>query len=118
MIKDCCLNYEAWNNDFTLDLGFSDKIAYHGQHSEVSWKVAVADTGAEAMTGGRVKRGERYAVGKRFIVTYGDGLADVDVRALLEFYKSHGKLATVTAVRPLSRFGVIDSVPDGTVVQF
>lgn len=118
VIKDYFLNYEARNNDFTVDLGSSNKIAYHGQHSEGSWKVTVADTGAETMTGGRVKRVERYTAGERFMVTYGDGLADVDIRALLTFHESHGKLATVTTVRPLSRFGVMDLAPDGTVVQF
>jgi glucose-1-phosphate cytidylyltransferase len=118
VIKDYFLNHEARNNDFTVDLGSSNKIAYHGQHSEGSWKVTVADTGAETMTGGRVKRVERYTAGERFMVTYGDGLADVDIRALLAFHESHGKLATVTTVRPLSRFGVMDLAPDGTVVQF
>jgi glucose-1-phosphate cytidylyltransferase len=70
------------------------------------------------MTGGRVKRIERYVVGERCLITYGDGLADVDVSALLAFHEAHGKLATVTTVRPLSRFGVMDLAPDGTVERF
>jgi glucose-1-phosphate cytidylyltransferase len=83
VIKDYILNYEARNNDFTVDLDSSNKIAYHGQHSEGSWKVTVADTGVETMTSRRAKRGERYTADERFAVTYGDCLADVDVQTLL-----------------------------------
>jgi len=117
VIKDYFLNYEARNNDFTVTLGKQTAISYHGGHSESSWTVTVADTGAETMTGGRVKRVAQY-LGGRFIVTYGDGLADVDIKSLLKFHESHGKLATVTTVRPLSRFGVMDLAADGSVERF
>ena len=118
VIKDYFLNYEARNNDFTVTLGEKAGIEYHDRHTESSWKVTVVDTGAETMTGGRVKRAGKYAGGQRFMVTYGDGLADVDLKGLLAFHESHGRLATVTTVRPLSRFGVMDLAADGTVERF
>ena len=117
VIKDYFLNYDARMNDFTAHLGSSSHIEVHGNHAETDWKVTVADTGANTMTGGRVKRVGKYIDG-RFIVTYGDGLADVDLKALLDFHEGHGKLATVTTVRPLSRFGVMDLDKTGQVQQF
>ena len=118
VIRDYFLNYEARTNDFTVHLGQRDSIEYHDRHPEGDWKVTVAETGADTMTGGRVKRVERYVAGERCLVTYGDGLADVDVSALVAFHERHGKLATVTTVRPLSRFGVMDLGEDGTVERF
>jgi glucose-1-phosphate cytidylyltransferase len=117
VIKDYFLNYDARTNDFTAHLGKTNRIEYHNDHDENNWMVTVADTGASTMTGGRVKRIEKYVDG-RFIVTYGDGLADVDINALLKFHESHGRLATVTTIRPLSRFGVMDLAADGQVRQF
>lgn len=117
VIKDYFLNYDARMNDFTAYLGADSHIEYHGDHDEAEWRVTVADTGAMTMTGGRVKRASKYLDG-RFIVTYGDGLADVDIAGLLKFHQSHGKLATVTTIRPLSRFGVMDLTSDGQVKQF
>lgn len=116
VIKDYFLNYEARTNDFTAHLGSSSRVEVHGNHGD-DWRVTVADTGANTQTGGRVKRVAQYLDG-RFIVTYGDGLADVDITQLLAFHESHGKLATVTTVRPLSRFGVMDIDPTGLVQQF
>jgi glucose-1-phosphate cytidylyltransferase len=118
VIRDYFLNYEARTNDFTIELGRRDSVEYHGEHPESHWRVTVAETGAETMTGGRVKRVQRYVGNERCIVTYGDGLADVDIAALLKFHESHGRLATVTTVRPLSRFGVMDLETDGRVAQF
>lgn len=118
VIKDYFLNYEARTNDFTVHLGSEHRVEYHDRHGESDWRVTVADTGAETMTGGRVKRVQRFVEGERLIVTYGDGLADVDIHALVRFHESHGRLATVTTIRPLSRFGVMDLEPDGTVLQF
>jgi glucose-1-phosphate cytidylyltransferase len=116
VIKEYFLNYEARNNDFTAHLGPKNKIEVHGSHGD-DWRVTVADTGATTQTGGRVKRIEKYIDG-RFIITYGDGLADVDIQELLAFHESHGKLATVTTVRPLSRFGVMDIGSNGQVERF
>jgi len=117
VIKDYFLNYEARMNDFTAHFGAASQIEYQKGHDESDWKVTVADTGATTMTGGRVKRVGKYIDG-RFMVTYGDGLADVDIAALLKFHEAHGRLATVTTIRPLSRFGVMDLSSDGQVKQF
>jgi glucose-1-phosphate cytidylyltransferase len=119
VIKDYFLDYEARNNDFTITLGRSREIIFHDQHLESDWRVTVADTGATAQTGARVAAIKRYvADSDRFIVTYGDGLADVDIRRLIDFHKSHGKTATITTVRPLSRFGMVDIATDQVVSKF
>lgn len=118
VIRDYFLNYEARTNDFTVHLGVRNSVKYHGEHPESDWTVTVAETGAETMTGGRVKRIETYVAGERCIVTYGDGLADVDITRLVRFHESHGRLATVTTVRPLSRFGVMDIDSAGSVERF
>lgn len=117
VIKDYFLNYESRNTDFTVTLGRPNDVEFLGAHDEGDWRVTVADTGATTMTGGRVKRVARYLDG-RFMVAYGDGLADVDVAALLAFHQAHGKLATITTVRPVSRFGVVDMDGDGAVQRF
>jgi glucose-1-phosphate cytidylyltransferase len=118
IIKDYFLNYEAMNNDFTVTLDREHQIEYHGSHEESGFKVTLADTGAETMTGGRVKRIERYIDSDTFMVTYGDGIADINIARLLEFHRAHGKLATVTSVQPLSRYGVLDLQSDGMVKRF
>jgi glucose-1-phosphate cytidylyltransferase len=118
VIKEYFLNYEAMNNDFTIALEHERRIQYYGNHEEQNFKVTLVDTGPDTMTGGRVKRIERYVDGDTFMVTYGDGLADVDITRLLEFHRAHGKLATVTCVRPISRFGVLDLASDGRVKRF
>ncbi len=118
MIKDYFLNYEAMNNDFTISLGRQSHITYHDSHAEQNFSVTLVDTGQETMTGGRVKRVQPYTKDDTFLVTYGDGVADLDIDALLAFHRQHGKLATVTTVRPYSRFGILDLSDTGEVVQF
>ncbi|HEU5308188.1 MAG TPA: glucose-1-phosphate cytidylyltransferase [Acidimicrobiia bacterium] len=118
VIRDYFLNYEARTNDFTVRLGHHHEIEYHTSHLETGWCVTVVDTGAETPTGGRVLRVGDHVRGERFLVTYGDGVADVDIGKLLAFHEEHGKLATMTTVRPLSRFGIVESDPDGTVMRF
>lgn len=118
VIKDYFLNYEARNNDFTITLGATHALSFHDVHQESAWNVTVAYTGESTMTGGRVHRVGRYVAGERFICTYGDGLADINVAELLDFHKAHGKLATVTTVQPLSRFGVMDVDRAGNVRSF
>lgn len=118
MIKKHFLDYEAMNNDFTLSLGARREIAYHGAHDEDGMRVTLADTGLHSMTGKRIKTIQRYVGNHPFMVTYGDGLSDVDMRALLAFHKSHGRLATVTTHRPISRFGVLDVNARGEVAAF
>ena len=90
MIKEYFLNYEAMNNDFTISLKRGHPIQYHGSHEEANFQVTLVDTGPLTMTGGRVKRIERYVDGDTFMVTYGDGVADIDIRKLLAFHRSHG----------------------------
>lgn len=118
MIKDYFLNYEAQSNDFTVELGNRDSLVFHGAHDEAHWKVTVAFTGDETQTGGRVFRAAKYLDDEPFFVTYGDGLADVDIDALRRFHEANGRLGTVTSVQPTSRFGVMDVADDGTVSQF
>jgi len=117
VIKDYFLNFRGRSQDFTVSLSTGD-VAYHAAHSDdTDWTVTVADTGKDTMTGGRVKRAARYTEG-RFMVTYGDGLADVNIDQLRAFHESHGRLATVTTTRPSTRFGVLDLGPDGVVERF
>ena len=118
MIKEYFLNYEAMNNDFTVCLGRLNQIAYHGAHLEQNFHVTLADTGPDTMTGGRVKRIQQYVDGDTFMVSYGDGVSNVDIDALARFHRSHGKLATITTVRPTSRFGILNADDDGAVSSF
>lgn len=118
LIRDYFLNYEARQVDCTVRLGAPGGIRYHGRHDEDDFEVTLADTGADTMTGGRVKRIEKYIDGDDFLLTYADGLADIDLPALLAFHKAHGRTATVTAVRPASRYGVLDLDQDGGVRGF
>lgn len=104
VIRDYFLNYETRNRDFTVTLG-SGHYETHGEHDEDGWLVTLAETGEKTNTGGRLKRIARYVKNSTFMVTYGDGVADMDIRCLLQCHQSHGKLATVTAVRPASRYG-------------
>jgi glucose-1-phosphate cytidylyltransferase len=118
MIKEYFLNYEAMNNDFTICLGEKEQISYHGAHKEQDFHVTLADTGQETMTGGRLERVRKYIGDSPFLLTYGDGLADVDLDKLIAFHKSHGKLATVTTVRPVSRYGIIELDHTSQVSKF
>jgi len=108
MIKDYFLNYEAANNDFTIQLGSKPSLVYHGAHREQDFRVTLADTGPDALTGARIKRVSHHLNDGTFLVTYGDGVSDVDIGKLLAFHRAHGKLATVTTVRPHSRFGIVE----------
>lgn len=109
MIKEYFLNYEAMNNDFTVCLGKKARVEYNDDHEEQDFVVTLAETGADTMTGGRLKRAAKYLQHEdRFMVTYGDGLSDVNLEKLIRFHKAHGKLATVTTFRPVSRFGILD----------
>jgi len=118
MIKEYFLNYEAMNNDFTICLGRESRIEYNDNHQEQDFRITLADTGLESMTGGRLKRAQKYIPDDCFMVTYGDGVSDVDIRKLVEFHKSHGKLATVTTFRPISRFGILDINSENQVQNF
>src|SRR6185369_844247 len=116
VVRDYFLNYRSRNCDVTLTLG-SPLIEVHNGHTECGWKVTLAETGEKTMTAGRLKRSRKYLDGDIFLATYGDGLADVDIPALIKCHRSSGKLATVTAVRPSARFGEL-SLNDGLVKTF
>ncbi|NET24744.1 glucose-1-phosphate cytidylyltransferase [Okeania sp. SIO1I7] len=118
MLKEYFLNYEAMNNDFTIKLGYHNEITYHNLHEEKDFRVTLAETGLSTMTGGRVKLVEKYIDDDIFMATYGDGLADVNIKELVNFHKEHGKLATVTTILPLSRFGVLDIDRGARVLSF
>lgn len=119
IIKDFFLNYEAHTRDFTLTLGAHQSVQYHSDHTEVDWQITLANTGLNTQTGARVSRIHRYVSGEDdFMLTYGDGLSDVDVQALIAFHKSHGKILTVTGVRPPGRFGELMSDGSGRVLEF
>jgi glucose-1-phosphate cytidylyltransferase len=106
VIRDYFLNYEVRHRDVTVTLGSRD-VQVHGTHDEAGWSVTLAETGELTLTGGRLGRVARYLDGERFMITYGDGVADIDLGRLLDFHRGHGKLATLTAVRPSSRFGEV-----------
>jgi len=106
MIKEYFSNYFLHNCDVTFDMR-SNEMSVH-QNVNEPWRVTLVDTGAETMTGGRVKRVQPYVDGERFMLTYGDGVSDVDIEALLAFHDSQGAEATLTAVQPLGRFGALD----------
>lgn len=105
VIKNFFLDYEARVNDFTITLGRNRSIKYHSDHDEVGWTVTLAETGEHTMTGARLYRASRYLDSGPFCVTYGDGLGNIDIPGLLAFHKSHGRIGTVTGVRPPGRFG-------------
>jgi glucose-1-phosphate cytidylyltransferase len=118
MIKDYFLNYEAMNNDFTISLGRKSRISYNGTHAEQGFEVTLAETGQDTMTGGRLRRVRQYVDGQTFMLTYGDGVADIDLKRLLAFHNQHGKIATVTTVTPTSRFGIMEMTGGGHVTKF
>lgn len=118
VIKEYFANYFLHTSDVTFDFsGGKQDVIVHQKHSE-PWKVTVVDTGLNTLTGGRVKRVGRYLDNERFFLTYGDGVSDVDIAALLEFHKQHGKLVTLTSVNPGQRYGSLDISPEGRILSF
>ena len=117
MIKEYFLNFEAMVSDFTLTLGENHRLELHSGYAEKGWRITCVDTGTDAMTGCRLHRIAPYVKADEFFMTYGDGLTNVDLAALLEFHRAHGKVATVTGVRPRSRFGELVE-EGGRVVDF
>ena len=89
VIKDYFFNFESMNNDFTIDLSTGD-VLYHNKHDDSNWKVTLVDTGQNTLKGGRIKRLEKYLTDDLNMVTYGDGLADININKLVDFHKSHG----------------------------
>ena len=103
VIKDHFCRYATLNSDFTVDISTGKIDTHHIQ--KVDWKVTLVDTGLNSMTGGRVKKMQPFIGNEAFLLTYGDGVANIDVKALIDFHKSHGKMVTVSAVHPAARFG-------------
>ena len=115
VIKEYFLNYRSLNADFTVDLS-SGSVEPH-QIDDTDWRVTLVQTGLESMTGGRVKRLQSFIGNEPFMLTYGDGVADIDLDALLTFHKSHGKMVTISAVHPGARFGELE-MQDQKVIAF
>jgi glucose-1-phosphate cytidylyltransferase len=105
VIKEYFFHYDLMNSDVTLDLGNPSQLEVHQAHDEASWTVTLAETGLATLKGARLKRVQRYLRDDTFLMTYGDGLTDVDIGDLLAFHRSHGKIATVTGVNATSQFG-------------
>lgn len=119
VIKEFFLNYKALTSDFTLTLGDADSIRYHNDHSESDWTVTLVETGLQAMTGARVRRVRRFVDDEEnFLLTYGDGVGDIDLGGLIRFHQTHGRVMTVTGVRPPGRFGELMSDEQGMVSEF
>lgn len=118
LIKEFFLNYRAMTTDVRVTLGAKGAVELMGSHDEEDWSVTLAETGENTMTGGRVAAIRRYVEGDDlFMLTYGDGVSDVDVTKLVAFHRAHGKVATVTAVHPPGRFGEM-ATRDGLVTEF
>lgn len=115
-VKEWFSDYFLHNSDFTLDLN-NNAITYHKTADE-KWKITFVDTGNLTMTGGRVKRIKDYVGDKTFMMTYGDGVADIDIKKLVDFHKKHKKLATITSVFPEGRFGTIFIDDNSSVTSF
>ena len=105
-IKEYFLKYHSLNSDFTVDLA-SGEVKHH-KIDNVPWTVTLKDTGLDTMTGGRIKRLKEVINGERFLLTYGDGVSNVDMKSLIEFHERHQKIVTLTAVRPTARFGYLN----------
>jgi len=115
VVKEYFLNYRELNSDFTIDLASGD--VHPHQFDSVDWKVTLVNTGEKSMTGGRVKRLKDFIGDEPCMLTYGDGLADINLDELLKFHKTHGKLVTMSAVRPAARFGELE-LENETVKSF
>lgn len=117
VIKEYFADYYLHRSDVTFDFANNNEMIIHNNIAE-PWKVTVVDTGLHTMTGGRLKRIQKYVGDQTFMMTYGDGVSDIDLDALLEFHRVHKKAATLTAIQPGGRFGVLDIDDNETVRQF
>jgi len=116
VIKEYFMNYFLHNADLTIDVA-NNKVEIHDAGSE-AFKVTLVETGASTKTAGRLQKVKKYIGNEDFMLTYGDGVADIDIPALLAFHRAHKKIATVTAVQLEARFGGMELAPDGNVVSF
>lgn len=117
MIKEYFANYYRHMADMTIDLS-NNTSQYHSNHAE-PWKVTLLDTGENTMTGGRIKRAKKYIRDESFMLTYGDGVANIDISALIDFHNNHKKTITMTSVQPEGRFGALNiDINDNQVIEF
>src|SRR5208337_1608507 len=116
VIKEYFANYFLHQSDTTIDLS-TGQLEVHNCKAE-PWKITLLDTGLNTMTGGRIKRAQKYIGSETFMLTYGDGVADIDICGLMEFHKSHGRHATISSVQPLGRYGALDIADDNAVLSF
>ncbi len=116
VIKNYFLNYEMHNSDFTISLSKGD-VEFHGESIENNWKITLVDTGIETLKGGRLKRVSNFLNNDTNMLTYGDGVSDVNISELLKFHKKHKKIVTLTGVYPPARFGELKE-EDGRVIKF
>lgn len=116
-IKEYFAHYFIHESDITFDFGNENQRIIH-QHSAEPWKVTLVNTGIETMTGGRVKRIQPYVGNETFMLTYGDGVADVNIKELVAYHKTHGKLATITSTQPSGRFGALNLTDNNLVHGF
>ena len=117
-IRRFFLHYEALTRDFRIELGQESRLELLGPRPEQGWRITCMDTGLDTLTGGRVRRAAEYCEGDTIMVTYGDSIGDIDVSDLLEHHRKWGRLATITAVQPPSRFGELTMGDDGRISQF
>ena len=117
LIKEWFADYYLYNCDVTFDFSKDDRMEVHSSFSE-PWKVTLVDTGLNTMTGGRVKRIQKYVGNEPFMLTYGDGVSDINIKELLRFHQGHGKMITLTAVNVEQRFGVLDINDLGEINSF
>lgn len=117
MIKEWFADYFLHTSDITFDFTQENRMIVHNQHTE-PWKVTIVDTGLETLTGGRIRRIRKYVEDETFMMTYGDGVADVDIGELVRFHKSHGKAATLTAIMQKQQKGILDIGFDNSVHAF
>lgn len=117
VIKEFFANYYLHMADVTFDFSSKNEMSVHTNGTE-PWKVTLVDTGLHTMTGGRIKRVKDYIGDEPFMLTYGDGVSNVDINKLVEFHDSHGKMVTLTAIQPGSRFGTLDIAENGQINKF
>lgn len=117
VIKEWFANYYLYNSDITFDFSNNNEMIVHNNVSE-PWKVTLVDTGLNTMTGGRIKRIQKYIGNETFMMTYGDGVCDININDLLIFHRKHGKMITLTAVAVGQRFGVLDIIEDNRIIAF
>lgn len=117
MIKEYFADYYLHRSDITFDFSAENKMIVHSNIAE-PWKVTIVDTGLNTMTGGRIKRVRDYIGDETFMLTYGDGVCDVNINDLEKFHRDHGKLGTITAINVNQRFGVLDIEDNGSISQF